>query len=283
MPTAFRRSLLAALLVLIAIPAAAQARAEVAVFTVELSGSYSYAWNSPGVASCNAPDPSQVRGSLTERMSFRTESPVPILVQGLWGKDLQFFNMRGEGGDSGVPVQAEMQRQGSVERLTCKPFNELPRERWRSGCSEEQVAQDPVCQKVIPLPQESCFGERRWAPSITLALAPFKVYPPGDIDHRVFDCTAIDPSFRPDSAIETMTPGLKTGPQKFKSAKAGAKWTLHAREVQPCRRAAPATCTPAVLEVQATFRFVCRSPTQHKGCLTKKLRRSLELHPSWGG
>jgi hypothetical protein len=282
MPAVLRRSLLAALLVLAALPALASARAEVAVFTVEVSGAYSYAWNSPGVPSCNAPDPSQVRGSLTERMSFRTESPVPILVQGLWGKDLQFFNMRGDNGDSGVPTVAEMQRQGSVERLYCKRFDELPRERWRAGCTEEQVRTDPACYKVEPLEQADCFGERRWAPSITLTLAPFKVYPPGDIDHRVFDCTAMDPSFRPDSAIESMSAGLKSGPAKFKSAKAGAKWTVHARTVEPCRREAPATCTPAVLEVQATFRFVCRSPTQHKGCLTKKRRKSLRLHPSWG-
>jgi hypothetical protein len=36
------------------------------------------------------------------------------------------------------------------------------------------------------------------------------------------------------------------------------------------------------MEVQATFRFVCRSPTQHRGCLTRKLRRKLRLGGSWG-
>src|SRR3712207_3981473 len=105
------KSLILALTLLAALPALAHAgRSEQGVFTVEVAGTWSAGWQSPGTDTCNAPEPEQARGSIAERGSFRTKEPVPITVQGLWGRDLTYFNMRTD--DSGIPVDAELQRTG---------------------------------------------------------------------------------------------------------------------------------------------------------------------------
>jgi hypothetical protein len=279
MPARLRRPLCAALLLLVALPAAAQARSEQAIFTVELSGTYSAGWSSPGVANCGAPDPVQARGHVNERGSFRTKEAVPIVVQGLWGRDLQFYRLR-DSDQGSIPVDVEIAREGALERVVCTTWEDRPRAKWYACNTPEQQRTDPDCSKVEPIATDGCFGERRFTAEAVLGLAPFAVYSPGDvIDQRVFGCT-MDGSFMPGSLIggwDAMAAKAKTGPAKFKSAKPGTAFTLRGTETKPCRQPAPATCTPATLSAQATFRFVCRSRTSMRGCLTPKLRRKLKL------
>ena len=281
MPTLLRRSLCAALLVAAAAPALAEARSEQGVFTVELSGSYSAGWASPGVPSGHAAYPDQMRGQVQERGSFRTREPIPIVVQGLWGRDLQFYNLR-ESSQDGIPVDAEIVRSGSLERVRFKRYDEMPREQQKSCNSGQPTAADPGCLTADPMTLDTCFGERRFSGTAGLSLSPLSIRAPGDnVDTRIFNC-GDEPSFTPSSLTPSTWDGMAargtSGAQRFKSAKPGSKWTVKGIEVRSdCRIPAPATCTPAILEATATFRFVCRSPTSMKGCVTPKLRKRLKL------
>jgi hypothetical protein len=261
-------------------PAAASAKSENGVFTIEVSGTTSGGWAGPGVP-CVGDDPSSLKGYVNETSSVRTPKPVPIIVQGLRSTLNPYTIYRLPDWDEGsIPVEATVTREGQLTRMVCGGSSPPP----VNACGEYNSQSDPRCYHEESLPTDGCFGTRTFKGSAVVGFTNVS-FGAGNatpsLDHEVFDCHLETNMWEPSSLLPGPMDALGGyAPMKraqFTKARPGRPIVFRIHDTAPCKNEAPATCTEAVGDWTVTFRFVCRARRDSQTCLTKKVRRRLGI------
>src|SRR6478609_7181871 len=100
-------------------PAAASAKSETGVFTMDVSGTSSGAWSGPP-GTCAGMNSPSLSGEITETATMHTLRPVPVVIQGLRSTLIPYDVYRLPDWDEGaVPVEATITRAGNLERTVC--------------------------------------------------------------------------------------------------------------------------------------------------------------------
>jgi hypothetical protein len=264
----------------LAAPAAAFAKAENGVFTIEISGTSSAGWAGPGVG-CVGDDPSSLKGYINETATVRTLKPVPIIIQGLRSKLIPYSVFRLPSWDEGaIPVEATITREGQLSRMVCGGSSPPP----VNACGEHNSQTDPRCYHEESLPTDGCFGTRTFKAAAGVGFTNVAFRTGNDtpsLDHEVFDCHLPDLSWEPSSLLpgpmEALGGWAPMQRSQFTQAKPGKPIVFQLHDTAPCKNEAPATCTEAVGDWTVTIRFVCRAKSDKQTCLTKKVRRRLGI------
>jgi len=244
-------------------PAAAAAKSESGVFTMEVSGTSSGAWSGPP-GTCAGMNSPSLSGEITETATMHTRRPVPVIIQGLRSTLIPYDVYRLPDWEEGsLPIEATITRAGHLERTVC----------------------DYDGTRSVPVEgAEACFGTRTFAgeaivgfTNVDLSVGNAGPY----LDTTVFGCSLRYDDWEPD--------GLLPGPwdalggrapitrSQFTKAKPGRPVVFHMHDTAPCKVDAPQTCTEAAADWTVTVRFVCRAKRDSQSCLTKKVRRRLGI------
>jgi len=244
-------------------PAAALARSENGVFTMEVSGTSSGAWSGPP-GTCAGLNTQSLSGDISETASMHTLKPVPIVIQGLRStlNPYTIYTLPGYDEEM-VPIEATITRTGSLSRTIC----------------------DYEGRRTVPVEgAEACFGTHTFAGHAIVGFSnvdlgvgnagPF-------LDTTVFGCSLRYDDWEPDGllpgpwdALDGRAPIKRS---QFTKAKPGKPIVFHMHGSAPCKIEAPQTCTEASADWTVTIRFVCRAKRDAQSCLTKKVRRRLGI------
>ena len=244
-------------------PAAAAAKSENGVFTMEVSGTSSGSWSGPA-GNCEGSSQDALSGQIAETATMHTVRPVPVIIQGLRSTLIPYDVYKLPDWDEGeLPVTVTITRTGSLSRTICD---------WDGT-------------RTVPVEgAEACFGTRTFDgdavvgfSNVDLGVGNAGPY----LDTTVFGCRLEEDMWEPD--------GLLPGPwdalggrapirrSQFTKAKAVKPIVFHMHDTAPCKVEAPQACTEAAADWTVTVRFVCRAKRDAQSCLTKKVRRRLGI------
>jgi hypothetical protein len=244
-------------------PAAAAAKSENGVFTIEVSGTSSGAWSGPP-GNCAGSNQASLSGQITETATMHTRRPVAVIIQGLRSTLIPYDVYRLPDWEEGtLPVEATITRSGSLSRTICD---------WDG-------------ERTVPVEgAEACFGTRTFDgdaivgfTNVDLGVGNSGPY----IDSSVFGCSLEDSSWEPGALLpgpwDALGGRAPIKRSQFTQAKPGKPIVLHMHDTAPCKVEAPQSCTEAAADWTVTVRFVCRAKRDSQSCLTKKARRRLGI------
>src|SRR6476620_9322415 len=164
-------------------PAAAAAKSESGVFTMEVSGTSSGAWSGPP-GTCAGMNSPSLSGEITETATMHTRRPVPVIIQGLRSTLIPYDVYRLPDWEEGsLPIEATITRAGHLERTIC----------------------DNDGTRSVPVEgAEACFGTRTFAgeaivgfTNVDLSVGNAGPY----LDTTVFGCSLRYDDWEPDGLL----------------------------------------------------------------------------------